>query len=126
MLRRSLFLVVASLLALPVAAQMQRAFPQNALRGAIVFGPAPDIALNGQPARLAPGARIRDTNNLTVVPGGLIGGRYLVNFTVDLYGLVKDIWILTPDEASNQPWPTSIEEAQAWTFDPTAQVWTKP
>src|ERR1700733_4483559 len=103
MLRRALFLLVASLLALPVAAQVQRAFPQNALRGAIVFGAAPDIALNGQPARLAPGARIRDTNNLTVVPGGLIGGRYLVNFTVDLYGLVKDVWILTPDEAANQP-----------------------
>jgi hypothetical protein len=126
MLRRALLLAVASLLALPAAAQVQRAFPATALRGAIVFGQAPDIALNGQPARLAPGARIRDTSNLSVVPGALLGGRYLVNFTVDLYGLVKEVWILTPDEAARQPWPTSIEQAQAWTFDPAAQVWTQP
>ncbi len=126
MLRRALLLVAASLLALPAAAQVQRAFPQTALRGAIVFGQAPDITLNGQPARLAPGARIRDTSNLTVVPGTLMGGRYLVNFTADLYGLVKDVWILTPEEAARQPWPTSLEDARAWTFDPGAQVWTKP
>ena len=49
-----------------------------------------------------------------------------MNYTVDLYGLVKDIWILTPDEAAVQPWPATREDAQAWTFDPVAQVWTKP
>jgi len=51
MLRRALALAAACLLALPVAAQVQRNFPQIALRGAIVFGEAPGIALNGRPAR---------------------------------------------------------------------------
>jgi hypothetical protein len=126
MLRRALFFAAALTLALPAAAQMRRAFPQNALRGAVVFGQAPEVTLNGDPARLAPGARVRDANNMTVVPSGLIGGRFLVHYTIDLYGLVKDVWILTPEEIANRPWPRTPEEAQAWTFDPVAQTWIKP
>jgi hypothetical protein len=126
MLRRALLLVAAFLLALPAAAQVQRNFPQNALRGAIVFGVAPEITVNDQMARLAPGARIHDLNNMTVVPGGLLGGRFLVNYTIDLSGLVKEVWVLRPEEATVQPWPTTPEQAQAWIFDPVAQVWTKP
>jgi hypothetical protein len=126
MLRRLLLVAAACLASLPAAAQVQRNFPQNALRGNIVFATAPDILLDGQPARLAPGSRIRDMNNMLVVPGGLLGGRFLVHFTVDLYGLVKDVWILTPQEAANRPWPRTLAEAQAWTFDPVAQTWTKP
>jgi hypothetical protein len=105
---------------------VQRAFPQNALRGAIVIGVAPEIQLNGTLARLAPGARIRDANNMTVVPSGLIGGRFLVNYTVDTSGLVKEVWILRPEEAAVRPWPTTPAEAQAWVFDPVGQVWIKP
>ena len=126
MLRRLLFLAAACLLALPAAAQVQRNFPQNALRGAIVFGQAPEITLNGQPARLAPGTRIRDMNNMVIVPSGVLDARFLVHYTIDLYGLVKDVWILTPQEAANKPWPRTLVEAQAWSFDPVAQTWTKP
>ena len=126
-MHRRLFFVAAALFAaIPAVAQVQRAFPQTALRGAVVFGVAPEISLNGDPARLAPGARIRDTRNMTVVPGSLVGGRFLVNYTIDLYGLVHYIWILTPHEAARQPWPTSTAQAQTWTFDPNAQIWTKP
>ena len=121
-----LALVAAAWLAGPAAGQVQRVFPATALRGAIVVGEAPEIALNGRPARLAPGARIRDANNMTVVPGGLLGGRFLVHYTVDTSGLVKDVWILRPEEAAVRPWPTMPVEAQAWTFDPAAQVWIKP
>ncbi len=126
MLRRALAFAAACLLAMPVAAQVQRNFPQNALRGAIAFGTAPDIALNGQPARLAPGTRIRDANNMAVVPAAIHGGRFLAHYTIDPFGLVKDIWILTVDEAANKPWPSTPDEAAAWSFDPIAQVWTKP
>ena len=105
---------------------MQRNFPQNALRGAIVFGTAPEIALNGQVARLAPAARIRDMSNMMVTPSAVHGGKFLVHYTVDTVGLVKDVWILTPAEAARKPWPTKPEEAAAWGFDPIAQVWVKP
>jgi hypothetical protein len=126
MLRCVLALAAALLLASPAAAQVQRSFPQNALRGTIVFGTAPDIAVNGQPARLAPGSRIRDAANMLLVPSAVHGGKFLVHYTIDTYGLVKDVWVLTPGEAARKPWPTKPEEAAAWGFDPVAQVWVKP
>ncbi len=126
MLRLAIALTAAACLVAPAAAQVQRTFPQNALRGAIVFGQAPEITLNGDVGRLSPGARIRDMNNMTLVPSAVIGGRYLVNYTIDLSGLVKDVWILRPDEAAVRPWPTTREQAAAWTFDPAAQTWSKP
>ena len=126
MFRFVIALTAAACLAAPAAAQVQRAFPQDALRGAIVIGVAPEIQLNDVPARLAPGARIRDANNMVAVPSGLIGGRYLVNYTVDTSGLVKEVWILRPEEAAVRPWPTTPAEARAWLFDPVGQVWIKP
>ena len=126
MLRLATALTALACLVAPATAQVQRAFPQNALRGAIVIGVAPDILLNGQAARLAPGSRIRDQNNMMVVPGALTGGRFLVNYNVDTSGLVKEVWILRPEEAAVQPWPTTPDQAQAWSFDPVGQVWSKP
>jgi hypothetical protein len=126
MLRYALAFAAACALSAPADAQVQRTFPQTALRGALVVAEAPEVVLNGRPARLAPGARIRDTNNMAVVPSGLLGGRFLVHYTIDTSGLVKDVWILRPEEAAVRPWPTTPGEAQAWTFDPAAQVWIKP
>ncbi len=126
MLRLAIAFMAAACLAAPALAQVQRTFPQSALRGAIVIGEAPEITLNGDAGRLAPGARIRDMNNMTLVPSAVVGGRFLVNYTIDLSGLVKDVWILRPEEAAVRPWPRTREEAAAWSFDPTAQVWSKP
>jgi hypothetical protein len=126
MLRLAIAFTAAVCLAAPAAAQVQRVFPQNALRGAIVIGEAPEITLNGNAGRLSPGARIRDMNNMTLVPSAVIGGRYLVNYTIDLSGLVKDVWILRPEEAAVRPWPTTPGEAAAWRFDPAAQTWSRP
>ncbi|HEY2558471.1 MAG TPA: hypothetical protein VGI48_02045 [Caldimonas sp.] len=126
MIRTAAALLAAACIVAPATAQMQRAFPQNALRGALVVGVAPDIVLNGERARLAPGARIRDANNMVAVPSALVGGPYLVHYTLDASGLVKDVWILRPDEAAVQPWPTTLQQAQDWSFDPVGQVWSKP
>ena len=126
MLRILTALAAAACLCAPAAAQVQRAFPQNALRGAIVIGVAPEIQLNGDLARLAPGARIRDANNMTVVPSSLIGAKFLAHYTVDTSGLVKDVWILRPEEAAVRPWPETQRQAMEWRFDPIGQVWVKP
>jgi hypothetical protein len=125
MYRCVLAAVAALAFAMPAAAQVQRLFPQNALRGEIVFGNPPEIALNGQAARLAPGSRIRNQNNLIEMSGALVGNTVAVNYTVDISGLVRDVWILRPEEIAKQPWPTTAEEAQRWAFDPMAQVWIK-
>ena len=126
MYRCVLAALTAAVLVSPAAAQVQRAFPQNAMRGALVMGAPPEVTLNGQPARLAAGARIRNQNNLLEMSGALIGQRLLVNYTLENGNLVKDVWILRAEEAAVRPWPTTLEELQTWSFDPAAQVWTKP
>ena len=129
MLLRQVFaalVALAGLATLPTAAQVQRNFPENALRGAIVIGEAPEILLNGKPARLAPGARIRGESNMLQMPGQLIGSRLLVHYTLDPFDLVKDVWILTPEEAAKNPWPTTPQQAREWRFDAVAQTWSRP
>lgn len=122
----ALVTIVATASTAPACAQVQRVFPQNALRGALVIGDPPEIAMNGKPARLAPGARIRDQSNLLAMSGTLIGTRLLVNYTLDPMDLVKDVWILTPEEAAKRPWPTTPRQAEEWLFDPVAQAWSRP
>jgi len=125
MYRCSLAALAAVCLVAPAAAQ-QRSFPQNALRGALVIESASDATLNGKPARLAPGLRIRGQDNMLQMSGTLLGQKLLVHYTADAQSLVKDVWILTPEEAAKKPWPTTPDEAKAWSFDPIAQVWVKP
>ncbi len=106
-------------------AQVPRNFPADALRGAMVVDNVPEVTLNGAPARLAPGARIRGQNNMLALSGSLTGQRLVVNYTFDAQGQVKDVWILTPGEAAKKPWPTTPQEAARWEFNLAAQVWTR-
>ena len=116
----------ALMVGIPASAQMQRNFPQTALRGDLTVGIAPEITLNGKPARLSPGSRIRGADNMMVMSGALTGSRMLVHYTVDTSGLIHDVWILRPDEAARKPWPSTREQAGTWTFDPMAQTWSRP
>jgi hypothetical protein len=126
MLRCVLLATVAISAALPALAQGQRNFPATALRGEIAMTQPPEVLLNGKPARLAPGARIRGLDNMLLLSGAIAGQRAVVNFTLDTQGLILDMWLLRPDEHGKQPWPTSPQQAAAWQFDPVAQTWTKP
>jgi hypothetical protein len=126
MLRCASTLALALSLALPATAQVQRNFSNKALRGTIVFGAPPEVTLNGKPARLAPGARIRDANNLVLMSGTLVGGKAVVNYTTELQGMLLEVWILSPAEAARRPWPATEKEAQAWQFNFDTQTWTKP
>ena len=125
MFRCAIAAIAALAFVMPAAAQLQRNFPQNALRGEIAIGNPPEISLNGTATRLAPGARIRNQNNLLEMSAALVGNRFVVHYTTDLSGLVKDVWILRPEELANKPWPITTEEAARWSFDPVAQTWTK-
>jgi hypothetical protein len=126
MYRCAIAALSAACLVAPAAAQVQRNFPQNALRGALVITSHTEATLNGQATRLAPGLRIRGQDNMLQLSGALIGQKLLVNYTLDIDGLVKDVWVLRSEEAAKRPWPTTAAESQAWSFDPVAQVWTKP
>ena len=112
--------------ALPAAAQTSRPFPASALRGELVITQPPEVQLNGRPARLSPGARIRGSNNMLQMSGALVGLPLLVHYTFEPSGGLHNVWILSPDEARRKPWPTTPEDAQRWVFSPAAQTWTKP
>ena len=122
---RCVILAVA-MAASAAAAQTPRNFPATALRGEIVVVQPPELALNGHTARLAPGARIRGPNNLTMVSGALAGQRLAVHYTLDPHGLLLDVWVLTREELARRPWPATPAQAAAWQFDMAAQTWTKP
>ncbi len=124
----ALALAFAPFLLLPAdaPAQVPRRFPANALRGELVVTLPPEVLLNGQSARLAPGARIRGADNLIVVSGAIAGRKLLVHYTLDGLGNMHEVWVLTPAEAARQPWPASPAQAAAWRFDDAAQAWSKP
>jgi hypothetical protein len=124
MYRCATALLLALTLALP--AQAQRTFENTALRGELVVTAPPQALLNGKPVRLAPGVRIRNQQNMIQLSGSLLEQKLLVHYTLDGMGLVRDVWILTDEEAQRRPWPRSVEESQRWSFDPTLQRWTKP
>ncbi|HET8694637.1 MAG TPA: hypothetical protein VFM33_08230 [Aquabacterium sp.] len=128
-MHRCLKVLAALALAVPVLAQAQnitqRQFPANSLRGELQITQPPDALLNGQPVRLAPGARIRGGDNLLVMSGAIQGQKYPVIYTIDTYGLLINVWLLREDEAGKL-WPKTAEEAASWTFDPVAQTWAKP
>lgn len=107
-------------------ASAERPFPPQALRGELRIEQPPAVLLNGQPARLAPGARIRGENNLLQMSGALVARELVVHYTLDTHGLVKDVWVLTPEERTREPWPETAAQAAAWRFDPVGQRWSKP
>ena len=107
-------------------AQAPRNFPATALRGEVVVTAPPELLLNRQPARLAPGARIRAMNNMLVMSGAAVNQRLVVNYTLDLQGQLLDVWILSPAELARRPWPSTPQEAATWRFNADMQTWSRP
>jgi hypothetical protein len=87
------------------AAQAQtqsRNFPAAALRGTLVVVQPPIVSLNGKPARLSPGARIRSQTNMLQMSGALVGQELTINYLLEPGGMVHEAWILTPAEAAEK------------------------
>ena len=68
--------------------------------GVLVVTSPPDVLLDGQAARLSPGARIRGQNNLLVMSAALVNQQLLVRYVRDTMGLIHEAWILTEAEAA--------------------------
>ena len=130
--RQALRLLIASLAGFAALgtqsarAQTHRQFPADALRAEMLISTPPELQLDGKDARMAPGTRIRGTDNLLVFAAALVGQKLTVHYTLDFTGLVRDVWILNEAELANKTWPRTREQAAAWSFDLAAQVWTKP
>ena len=76
-----------------------RNFPVGTLRGRFMVVNAPEIQLDGEAKQLSPGARIYSAPRRLVMPAYLTGENLLVNYKLDPYGRVSEVWILTPEEA---------------------------
>ena len=60
------------------------------------------VELNGKPARLSPGAQIRDTHNRLVLPTA-VADKTAVRYLTDAGGMVYRVWILSAEEAARLP-----------------------
>jgi len=100
--RLALLLAGLGLCSLALAQNAPRTFPTSALRGTLVVTQPPIITMDGQPAQLSPGARIKGPDNLLLMSGSIVGKTVLVNYTVEPHGMVHDVWILTEAEAAEK------------------------
>ncbi len=78
---------------------MRRDVPADVKLGRLVVTQPPDATLDGKPDRLSPGARIRNTNNLLLLSGSVVGQELSVVYRRDAAGLIHEAWVLTPAEA---------------------------
>lgn len=92
-------LAFASLLVNLSAQAQVRNFPNDVARGTVTFVAPPQVLVNNRSEFLAPGVRVRNEQNLLALTGSLLGKTFLVNYLRDPAGLIREIWILTPDEA---------------------------
>lgn len=112
--------------ALAQVTQLARVLPPDTLRGALVVALPPEATLNKQAIRMAPGVRIRGSNNMLMLSGEIGGFSGPVNYRLENgTGLLKEIWVLNDAEA-RALWPTTPQEAATWVYDPIALRWTKP
>lgn len=89
-----------ALLGAPTAAgaPLRRIDPQ-ARAGRLAITQFPRALLDGREVMLAPGVRIRSTDNLLRTPTS-VGGEQLVRYRLDPAGQVIEIWLLTDEEAA--------------------------
>ncbi len=93
MIARLWTLLVALLCAGGVGAQAVGKIPADARKGRFTALQLPLVSIDGKQFRLAPGARILNTNNLTVTPN-LVPAGTPVRYELDAQGLVRTVWIV--------------------------------
>lgn len=95
-------LLGAGLATQALAQNQPRLFPAKALRGTLVVTQPPLVSMDGKATQLSPGARIRGTNNMLLLSGGLVNQTLTVNYTLEAHGMVHDVWVLTEAEAAEK------------------------
>ena len=99
-MRTKLIALLICALLLPTAAMAQlRPIPDSAKRGHIAEIEGAIVEIDGTRMRLAPGAQIRNRNNMIIMPMSLPPGT-LVKYTLDGLGQIHRVWVLTREEAA--------------------------
>ena len=109
---RFVFACIAGGLAFSAWAQL-RAIPPDTKRGELTHLRENVVQLDDKQVRLAPGALIRDTNNIIVLPT-MVPTKAVVRYQIDNQGMLSRAWILSPQEAAQdkptvKPMPTPIK-----------------
>jgi hypothetical protein len=86
------------LLAASLASAQVRNIPEDARVGEIRHLQEMVVEIDGAAQQLAPGAQIRDASNRIITPSAIPPGTR-VKYLVDASGQVRQVWILTPEEA---------------------------
>ncbi len=95
-----IFLAIAAFAGFCAVASAQlRSIPEDAKRAQMRHVQDMLIELDGAPQRLAPGAQIRDASNRVILPTAIPEG-VQVKYRLDAEGQVRQVWILTPEEAA--------------------------
>jgi hypothetical protein len=76
-----------------------RTIPDDAKRGTMRHVQETIVEIDGQQQRLSAGAQIRSASNMILVPTAVPPGS-LVKYRLDQEGLVRQVWLLTPEEAA--------------------------
>ncbi|MFN3376780.1 MAG: hypothetical protein ACK40S_09545 [Burkholderiaceae bacterium] len=86
----------------------ERTFPDAARRGTLQIAPGPQVLLNGQVVRTAPGLRLFSPQNTLVMLHTVVGQSFRVNYVIEhATGMLLTAWILTEGEAARpRPTPT--------------------
>ena len=96
---KHLVAVVLSLGCAGAAYGQLRTIPEDAKRGTMRHVQEMVVEIDGTQQTLAAGAQIRDTENRIVVPTAVPPGT-LVKYRLDADGKVREVWLLTPEEAA--------------------------
>ncbi|HEX9395229.1 MAG TPA: hypothetical protein VF943_00670 [Burkholderiales bacterium] len=95
------FVLLAGLAAQATAQIQVRTLPTEAARAQLRFLYDTTVSLDGKERKLAPGAQIRDDSNRVVVPSAVLG-TVTVKYLADPDGALRQVWILTADEAAQK------------------------
>lgn len=104
MFARLLTLTVALLVAGGASAQAARKIPAEAMKGSFTALQFPLVIIDGKQMRLAPGARIFNTNNMTVTPN-LVPAGTMVRYELDAQGQIRTVWIVEATPAIERSGP---------------------
>jgi hypothetical protein len=99
--------LVPALLAAPAVAQVRvPPIPAEAQRGVIRHLKEMAVAVDDRPVQLAPGAQIRDQQNLIIVPLAIPAQGATADYILNGDGELFRAWLLTPQELA-QPRPAA-------------------
>ena len=96
---RNALVLLAIFFVMGAAWAQQRTLPENAKAGMLGAYAYPEVNVGGRWYRFSPGVRIVDQRNMNILPA-MLKNSGPVAYTLDAYGLITQLWLLTPQEAA--------------------------